>query len=66
MADFYKWEHQNLVKLVQDLIVENTGLRYDAETLRDAWRLEVTRTDRAAYPGGTQAPSSPSQSQSPG
>ena len=31
MADFYKWEHQNLVKLVQDLIVENTALRYDAE-----------------------------------
>ena len=66
MADFYKWEHQNLVKLVQDLIVENIALRYDAETLRDAWRLEVTRTDRAAYPGATQAPSSPSQSQSPG
>ena len=66
MADFYKWEHQNLVKLVQDLIVENTALRYDAQTLRDAWRLEVTRTDRAAYPGATQDPSLPSQSQSPG
>jgi hypothetical protein len=66
MAEFAKWEHHNLVKLVQDLIVENTGLRYDAETLRDAWRLEVTRTDRAAYPAGSQAPSSPSRSQSPG
>ena len=66
MAEFAKWEHHNLVKLVQDLIVENTGLRYDAETLRDAWRREVTRTDRAAYPGATQDPSSPSQSQSPG
>ena len=46
MADFERWSHANLVRLVTELNEENKHLRTDLKHALQAYRMEIKRNGK--------------------